>query len=136
MRGDRGSQALRMGASLSGSYYVYIITDRHNSTLYTGFSSNLERRMSEHKSKAIPGFTTKYHVNRLVYFEETSDVLAAITREKEIKGWTRAKKIALIESANPRWDDLSEGWSDPATSADSFGDHAVVAQNDRRRVKE
>jgi putative endonuclease len=93
--------------------------------------------VSEHKAKAIPGFTSKYHMNRLVCFEETSDVLAVISREKEIKGWTRARKIALIESTNPRWDDLSEGWFDAASTSAPFAEHeAVVAQNDRWRVRE
>jgi putative endonuclease len=75
-------------------------------TLYTGVTNNLERRMYEHKQKLIPGFTTKYNISRLVYYEATEDV-AAISREKQIKGWLRSKKIALIESVNPNWEDLS-----------------------------
>jgi putative endonuclease len=91
-------------------YYVYILTNREQGVLYTGVTNNLERRMYEHKNKLIPGFTSKYKLKRLVYFEETVDINAAITREKQIKGWLRKKKVALIESQNPDWEDLSEGW--------------------------
>jgi len=90
-------------------YYVYIMTNRSR-TLYTGVTNDLERRVHEHKHKLIPGFTRRYNIDRLLYFEETEDVWAALAREKQIKGWSRAKKIALIESANPRWSDLSAGW--------------------------
>ena len=90
-------------------FYVYIMTNRSR-TLYTGVTNNLERRVQEHKSKKIPGFTEKYNITQLAYFEETGDVGAAIAREKQIKGWLRAKKIALIESLNPSWRDLSEDW--------------------------
>jgi putative endonuclease len=91
------------------TYYVYIMTNRSR-TLYTGTTNDLKRRVYEHKHKLIPGFTNKYNITRLVYFEETADVKAAIAREKQIKGWLRAKKIALIESANPEWRDLSADW--------------------------
>ena len=87
-------------------YYVYIMTNR-SKTLYTGITNNLERRGHEHKRKSIAGFTSKYNITRLVYYEETTDVLSAISREKTIKGWVRAKKLALIESVNPTWQDLS-----------------------------
>lgn len=90
-------------------YYVYIMTNKSR-TLYTGVTNNLERRVGEHKSKAIPGFTSKYNITKLVYYEEGSDINVAIAREKQIKGWLRAKKIALIESTNPEWRDLSEDW--------------------------
>src|SRR5574337_844592 len=79
-------------------------------TLYTGVTNDLERRVYEHKRKLVPGFTARYRITRLVYFEVTQDVQAAIAREKEIKGWLRAKKIALLESVNPEWKDLSLGW--------------------------
>jgi putative endonuclease len=79
-------------------------------TLYVGVTNNLERRIFEHKNSLIKGVTKKYNINRLVYFEETNDILAAIGREKQIKGWLRNKKIALIESINPEWKDLSEDW--------------------------
>lgn len=91
------------------NYYVFILTN-YSKTLYTGVTNNLIRRVYEHKQKLIAGFTQKYNINRLVYYEETSDVREAIAREKQIKGWLRAKKIALIESMNPEWHDLSAGW--------------------------
>lgn len=90
-------------------YYVYIMTNSSR-TLYTGITDNLVRRVYEHKNKLIKGFTQKYNVTRLVYYEITSDVQAAIQREKQIKGWLRKKKIALIEAANPKWEDLSKEW--------------------------
>ncbi|MBU4232444.1 MAG: GIY-YIG nuclease family protein [Proteobacteria bacterium] len=77
-------------------------------TLYTGVTNNLERRIYEHKHHLVKGFTSKYKIGKLVYFEETNDINAAISREKQIKGWLRKKKIALIESMNPGWKDLSE----------------------------
>lgn len=90
-------------------YYVYIMTNRSR-TLYAGVTNDLHRRVYQHKHKLTPGFTSKYNITRLVYFEDTGDVRGAIEREKQIKGWLRAKKIALIESKNPEWQDLSEGW--------------------------
>jgi len=90
-------------------YYVYIMTNSSR-TLYTGITDNLVRRVYEHKNKLIKGFTQKYNITRLVYYEITSDVQAAIQREKQIKGWLRKKKIALIEAANPKWEDLSKEW--------------------------
>jgi len=78
--------------------------------LYTGITNNLERRVWQHRMKVHEGFTARYNVNRLVYFEVFNDVRVAISREKQIKGWTRAKKIALIESVNRDWMDLSDGW--------------------------
>ena len=79
-------------------------------TLYTGITNNLERRVLEHKQKAVKGFTSKYNIGWLVYYEVTEDVQAAIAREKQIKSWSRAKKVALVESANPAWRDLSAEW--------------------------
>ncbi len=90
-------------------YYIYIMTNK-SGTLYTGVTSNLRRRVYEHKNKLAECFTKKYNITKLVYYEETSDINAAITREKQIKGWLRKKKIALIKSQNPQWKDLSEGW--------------------------
>jgi putative endonuclease len=87
-------------------YFVYIMTNR-SCTLYTGMTNNLERRVEEHRSKLVPGFTSKYNITRLVYWEEYRDVREAIAREKEIKGWLRSKKISLINSMNPNWNDLS-----------------------------
>jgi len=79
-------------------------------TLYTGVTNNLERRVLQHKRKLLPGFTRQYHINRLVYYETFGDIRAAIRREKQIKGWLRTKKVALIVAANPAWKDLSQGW--------------------------
>ncbi len=90
-------------------YYVYIMTN-NSKTLYTGMINNLKRRVYEHKRKLIEGFTKKYNINKLVYYEETSNVTASIVREKQIKGWLRRKKIQLIESTNPDWKDLSDKW--------------------------
>ncbi len=91
------------------SYYVYIMTNKSR-TLYTGVTNNLERREYEHKNKLVPGFTSKYNITKLVYYEEANDVQVALAREKQIKGWLRSKKIALIESINPEWKDLSLDW--------------------------
>jgi putative endonuclease len=88
------------------------MTNKKNGVIYTGVTNNLKRRVYEHKKKLIHGFTSKYNLSILVYFDYTSDVYAAISREKQIKGWLRIKKIALIESMNPEWKDLSEGWYD------------------------
>jgi putative endonuclease len=90
-------------------YYVYILTNWSNKVLYIGITNNLVRRCYEHKHKIIRGFTEKYNVNKLVYFDTTNDVSEAIKREKQLKGWTRSKKINLVESINPMWNDLSEG---------------------------
>ena len=89
------------------SYYVYIITNT-SKTLYIGMTNNLERRVFQHKNKLVPGFTSKYNLNRLVYYEQTENVLSAIAREKQLKGWLRKKKIDLIEAQNPEWADLSD----------------------------
>jgi len=89
-------------------YYVYLLTNGNNKVMYVGMTNDLARRIYEHKTKAVKGFTEKYNVNRLVYFEETPDVHAAIAREKEIKKWRREKKNALVTQTNPEWHDLSE----------------------------
>ena len=91
-------------------YYVYMLTNWNSKVLYTGVTNDLKRRLYEHKHKLANGFTKKYHVFKLVYFESTSDVSPAIAREKQIKGWTRQKKNALVEAVNPAWKDLSEDW--------------------------
>ncbi len=78
--------------------------------MYVGVTNSIERRMYEHKNKLVKGFTEKYHINKLVYVEETQDVNVAITREKEIKKWRREKKNALVNEVNPEWKDLSEEW--------------------------
>ena len=91
-------------------YYVYFLTNWNNRVLYVGVTNNLERRLYEHKHELIDGFTKRYHVHKLVYFETTTDVRAAIAREKQFKRWTRAEKNKLISAANPDWRDLSEDW--------------------------
>jgi putative endonuclease len=90
-------------------YYVYILSSRGN-TLYTGMTNDLARRVKQHKAGKGGAFTHKYSVDRLVYYEEFEYVNDAIAREKQIKGWARRKKIELVESANPKWEDLSAGW--------------------------
>jgi putative endonuclease len=90
-------------------YFVYILSSATR-TLYIGVTNDLARRLYEHKHKLVPGFTSKYGVTRLVYYEATGNVHEALAREKQLKGWLRAKKIALIEAANPGWEDLSRGW--------------------------
>ena len=93
-------------------YYVYILTNR-SKTLYIGFTGNLAQRMWQHKHHVFPGFTDRYHIDRLVWLETYSNVHAAITREKQIKGWTRARKMTLVVASNPTWRDLSEDWGKP-----------------------
>ena len=90
-------------------YYVYIMTNRSR-TLYTGVTNNLVRRVSEHRQGVVPGFTRKYNLRMLAYYEATPDIQSALAREKQIKGWTRTKKIAVIESVNPSWGDLAAEW--------------------------
>jgi len=92
-------------------YYVYILSN-HSKTLYTGITNDLIRRTEEHKKGIGSKFTSKYKINSLVYFEEGDNVNQAIFREKQIKGWLRSKKIALIEETNPDWQDLSKDWFD------------------------
>jgi putative endonuclease len=82
-------------------------------TLYTGMTNSLRRRVREHKLKVTPGFVAKYNITRLVYFGSFEDVRNAIEREKQIKAWTHAKRVALLESTNPKWDDLSREWDQP-----------------------
>lgn len=93
---------------MNNNYYVYILTNKMNTVLYTGITNNVEKRIFEHKSKCFKGFTAKYNVNKLVYFETYSDIYEAIQREKQIKNGSRQKKIDLIQSLNPRWKDLAD----------------------------
>ncbi len=90
-------------------YYVYILTNKSR-TLYTGLTNDLPRRVYEHKHKLVSGFTARYNLTRLAYYETTSNVDAAIAREKQIKGWLRPKKTVLVETENPEWEDLSAEW--------------------------
>jgi len=90
-------------------YFLYIMTNR-SGTLYVGLTNNLIRRVHQHKNKLVKGFTEKYNIDTLVYYEAFTDITSAIAREKTIKGWLRRKKIELIETANPKWIDLSNDW--------------------------
>ena len=93
---------------MAGQYYVYIMTNKRNSVLYTGVTNDLKKRIYEHKTKLIDGFTKKYNVSKLVYYEVFSDIYNAIAREKQIKGGSRKRKIHLIDSVNSDWRDLYE----------------------------
>lgn len=86
--------------------YVYLLANKHNNVLYTGVTNDLIRRVYEHKNKLVSGFTQKYNVDRLVYYEVCGSIIVAIGREKQIKGWSRKKKHGLINTLNPEWDDL------------------------------
>ncbi len=90
-------------------FAVYILASRSR-TLYVGVTRDLRRRVWQHREKLVPGFTTKFNIRRLVWYELTPNVAGAITREKEIKAWRRSKKVALVESTNPTWEDLAEEW--------------------------
>ena len=94
---------------MTRTYWAYIMASRSR-VLYTGVTNDLTRRVNEHKQSLIAGFTRRYRITRLVYFEEHGDIRDAIAREKQIKGWVRSRKIQLIEERNPTWDDLAEGW--------------------------
>jgi putative endonuclease len=115
-------------------YFVYILANKGR-TLYVGVTNNLERRMYEHKHKLTPGFASRYNIDRLVHIEVFSDVNDAVRREKEIKGWGRAKKAALIESENPTWRDLSVEWfiGDPAVMTEQTGE-AIVGPGKLSRI--
>ena len=91
-------------------YYVYILTNKTNNVLYIGMTNDIQRRISEHKSELIDGFSKRYHTHKLVYFEKFNHPNEAIEREKQLKGYVRAKKIALINGLNPTWENLSESF--------------------------
>ncbi len=91
-------------------YHIYMTCNRKNGVLYIGVTGDLSRRMFQHRNKLIRGFSERYNCDRLVYFESTPDVSSAIQREKQLKGWLRSRKIRLIESKNPEWNDLCEAW--------------------------
>ncbi len=111
LSGRPGSHGMAMGGDRS--YWVYILASRLGGTLYIGVTSDLIRRVYEHRSKAVPGFTKKYGVSRLVYYEQFGDVEFAIQREKRLKKWPRTWKIRLIEAVNPDWHDLYPGIAGP-----------------------
>ena len=92
------------------NYYVYILANKTNAVVCIGVTNDLMRRLWEHRNDMADGFTKQYHVHKLVYYESTTDVNEAIAREKQLKGWRRAKKNDLIESANPAWQDLAGDW--------------------------
>lgn len=92
------------------NFWIYIVVSAYENVMYIGMTNNLERRVSEHKQKLVKGFTKRYRVDKLVYYEHYTDVNAAIAREKELKGWRREKKNALVETINPEWVDLSTDW--------------------------
>ena len=100
-------------------YFIYFLTNKTNRVLYIGVTRDLKRRYYEHKSEQVEGFTKRYHVHKLVYYEVFHDPLTAIEREKQLKGWRREKKNDLVESKNPQWEDLAErlfeGAGDPST---------------------
>src|SRR5438067_10652947 len=100
-------------------YFVYIFTNKNKTVLYTGVTNDLERRMGDHISGLVKGFASKYHLNRLLWFESNSDANAAIGREKQIKRWLREKRVALINSHNPEWKDLAADWFQNAAARDS-----------------
>jgi putative endonuclease len=101
------------------TYHVYILASISR-TLYIGVTNDIERRVAEHVEGLTPGFTAKYHIKRLVYFEAFEEIEAAVAREKQLKGWRRAKKIKLIESLNPNWNDLSDGEAEKKDGPGSF----------------
>ena len=101
-RAKRVEESFRMK-----DYYVYILTNWNNKVMYIGVTGDLQRRLYEHRNELADGFTKKYHIHKLVYFEQTTDVYAALEREKQLKKWVRAKKNQLVESMNPEWKDLS-----------------------------
>jgi len=100
-----------MNARRDRKYYVYILTNGAR-TLYVGVTNDIVRSVYEHKHKMVDGFTKKYNLTYLAYYDETTDVMSAIEREKQIKGWRRCKKIELVESVNPNWRDLAMDWYD------------------------
>ena len=97
-------------------YYVYILSNPTR-TLYVGVTNDLVRRVYQHRHRRVEGFTKKYYLGWLVYFEQTGDIREAIMREKQVKAWRREKKVKLIESLNPRWKDLSAGWYEDSEQA-------------------
>ena len=95
---------------MTKTYYVYILASKRNGTLYIGVTNDLERRLYEHRNNLIEGFTNKYNVHHLVYYEDVNDIQSALQREKQLKRWTRKWKIELIEKVNPEWRDLAEDY--------------------------
>ena len=109
-RSEAESKDLFRTVHMMKEYYVYFLTNWNNKVMYIGVTGNLRRRIYEHKNELVDGFTKRYHIHKLVYFEQTSDVNAALEREKQLKKWTRAKKNRLVETVNPEWNDISADW--------------------------
>ena len=101
---------------MAREYYFYLMAS-YRGALYAGVTNDLTVRAYEHKQKAVDGFTRKYNATKLVYYEATDSIGAAIEREKQVKGWLRRKKVALIESVNPYWEDLAKGWYEETSAA-------------------
>lgn len=114
------------------AFYVYLLTNQNNKVMYVGVTNNLVRRVYEQTTKQVRGFTEKYNVDKLVYFQETSDVRAAITREREIKKWRREKKNQLVFSLNPDWKDLSEGWFEISPCGRDDGTNNIFPENNEQ----
>ena len=95
---------------MSKTYYVYILTNKRNGTLYIGVTNNLERRIYEHKNHLVKGFTEKYNIQILVFYEQFEDIQYALQRKKQLKKWNRKWKIELIEKVNPYWNDITNNW--------------------------
>ena len=110
------------------TYFVYIMASR-SLTLYTGITNSIYRRALQHKSGEVDGFTKKYNINRLVYYEVFHHIGAAIAREKQIKSWTRAKRLALIKIKNPTWQDLAEGWGERIELQAPFDSFPAVSRS-------
>ncbi len=89
-------------------YYVYILSNKTNTVLYTGVTNDLKKRVYQHREKLAEGFTKKFNANRLVYYEQTENVEGAIQREKQVKGWNRSRKVEMVSKFNPKWEDLFE----------------------------
>ncbi len=102
------NRSLAGSIAVPGLYFVYNLASRRNGTLYVGSTNDLVRRVFEHRTKAVPGFTSRYNVTRLVHYQQLGELSAAIQRERNIKHWSRAWKIALVERENPDWRDLFE----------------------------
>jgi putative endonuclease len=115
------------------NYYVYILTNWNNKVMYIGITNDLERRLYEHKNKLVDGFTKKYNVNKLVYYEHGNDVHAVIAREKEIKKWRREKKDKLVITMNPEWKDLSSEWQASPRDGISTSTGALVISTSAAR---
>ncbi|MBW1616432.1 MAG: GIY-YIG nuclease family protein [Deltaproteobacteria bacterium] len=111
---------------LEHNYYVYILTNHNNRVIYVGVTNDLNRRLFEHRNKLVEGFTRKYNIDKLVYFEHTLDIHSAIMREKEIKKWRREKKNKLIISINPEWKDLSKTWQEFFIDGDGDNNKRLV----------